>query len=102
MKSSSLDFVVCSPLWSFRLEPHIPRQGGPFPVSFWDRRGLESVIYQRSLGLNVNLRWGILLLVFGIVMLGFGNRRRSVHRQIAARAQITRRIGGHNVQHLPS
>ncbi len=26
-------------------------------------------IYQRSLGMNVNLWWGIILLVFGIIML---------------------------------
>ncbi len=31
-----------------------------------------SDIYQRSLGLNVNLEWGAVLLVFGGVMLWFG------------------------------
>lgn len=29
----------------------------------------DPVIYQRSLGMNVNLWWGIILLVFGIIML---------------------------------
>ncbi len=33
-----------------------------------------SDIYQRSLGLNVNLEWGVVLLVFGGVMLWLGWR----------------------------
>ena len=28
-------------------------------------------IYQRSLGININLVWGLVLLVFGGLMLGF-------------------------------
>ena len=32
-------------------------------------------IYVRSLGFNVNLAWGGVLLVFGIMMVIFGNRR---------------------------
>jgi hypothetical protein len=32
-------------------------------------------IYVRSLGYNVNFSWGIVLLVFGIVMLVLGRRR---------------------------
>ncbi len=35
----------------------------------------DRAIYQRSLGLNVNLAWGIVLLVFGLIMVVFGNRR---------------------------
>jgi hypothetical protein len=35
-------------------------------------RGSE--IYQRSLGYNINLEWGLVLLVFGAVMLYFGRR----------------------------
>jgi putative Mn2+ efflux pump MntP len=31
-------------------------------------------IYQRSLGINVNLWWGLVLLVFGLVMLFYGIR----------------------------
>jgi hypothetical protein len=31
-------------------------------------------IYQRSLGINVNLGWGVVLLVFGVVMLLLGRR----------------------------
>jgi hypothetical protein len=33
-----------------------------------------SDIYQRSLGYNINLEWGAVLLVFGVVMLYFGRR----------------------------
>jgi hypothetical protein len=33
-----------------------------------------SEIYQRSLGLNINLEWGAVLLVFGGVMLWLGWR----------------------------
>jgi hypothetical protein len=28
----------------------------------------DSSVYQRSLGINVNLGWGIVLLIFGLVM----------------------------------
>ena len=31
-------------------------------------------IYARSLGVNVNLWWGLVLLAFGLVMLGFALR----------------------------
>ena len=31
-------------------------------------------IYARSLGINVNLEWGLVLLAFGLIMLFFGNR----------------------------
>jgi hypothetical protein len=33
-----------------------------------------SDVYQRSLGVNVNLAWGAVLLVFGAVMLYFGRK----------------------------
>jgi hypothetical protein len=35
----------------------------------------DPAIYQRSLGYNVNTYWGIVLLVFGLVMLVLGRRR---------------------------
>lgn len=35
-------------------------------------RGSE--IYQRSLGYNINLEWGAVLLVFGVVMLYLGRK----------------------------
>jgi hypothetical protein len=34
----------------------------------------DRAIYARSLGINVNLWWGLVLLVFGLVMLGFAIR----------------------------
>ena len=34
----------------------------------------DSSIYQRSLGINVNTIWGLLLVVFGAAMLFFGRR----------------------------
>jgi hypothetical protein len=37
----------------------------------------DPVIYQQhSLGINVNLGWGLVLLVFGLTMLGFALRAR--------------------------
>jgi hypothetical protein len=35
----------------------------------------DSSIYERSLGINVNLGWGGVLLVFGAVMLWLGRAR---------------------------
>ncbi len=37
----------------------------------------DSSIYERSLGYNVNVAWGVVLLAFGIVMLFLGRRRPS-------------------------
>jgi hypothetical protein len=34
----------------------------------------DPAIYVRSLGININLWWGLVLLVFGLVMLGFAVR----------------------------
>jgi multisubunit Na+/H+ antiporter MnhG subunit len=34
----------------------------------------DKSIYQRSLGLNVNLGWGVVLLIFGVFMLVLGRR----------------------------
>ena len=34
----------------------------------------DDVIYQRSLGINVNLWWGLVLVAFGLVMLGLAVR----------------------------
>ncbi len=36
----------------------------------------DRAIYDRSLGINVNVWWGLVLLVFGLVMLGFAVRAR--------------------------
>ena len=35
----------------------------------------DKSIYQRSLGYNLNVSWGLVLLVFGIIMLVLGRRR---------------------------
>jgi len=34
----------------------------------------DKSIYQRSLGMNINLGWGAVMLVFGVVMLALGRR----------------------------
>ncbi len=34
----------------------------------------DAAIYQKSLGINVNLWWGLALLAFGLVMLFFATR----------------------------
>jgi hypothetical protein len=34
----------------------------------------DVAIYQRSLGININLTWGIVMLLFGAVMLALGRR----------------------------
>lgn len=36
--------------------------------------GSNATVYQRSLGINVNLEWGMVLLVFGMVMILLGRR----------------------------
>ncbi len=37
-------------------------------------------MYEKSLGINVNLWWGIVLLVFGLVMLAFAYRAHRANR----------------------
>ena len=34
----------------------------------------DKAIYERSLGININLEWGIVMLVFGAIMLALGRR----------------------------
>ena len=34
----------------------------------------DRAIYQKSLGMNLNLTWGLVILAFGIVMFVFGRR----------------------------
>jgi len=45
----------------------------------------DRAIYARSLGINVNLLWGVVLLVFGGLMLGFAlraaKRRHAEHQK---------------------
>lgn len=40
----------------------------------------DPAIYARSLGINVNLWWGLVLIAFGAVMLGFALRARGAPR----------------------
>lgn len=43
----------------------------------------NSAIYQRSLGINVNLTWGVVLLIFGLIMAYFAKRSQSrVRREV--------------------
>jgi len=44
----------------------------------------DGALYQRSLGVNVNLWWGLCLLAFGLVMLAFARRSAGLN---AARPQ---------------
>jgi hypothetical protein len=37
----------------------------------------DSSIYQRSLGINMNLGWGVILLAFGLIMAALARRGRS-------------------------
>jgi hypothetical protein len=34
----------------------------------------DKAIYERSLGINVNLEWGVVMLLFGLIMLFLGRR----------------------------
>ncbi|MGA9542888.1 MAG: hypothetical protein WBQ85_04935 [Candidatus Sulfotelmatobacter sp.] len=53
----------------------------------------NKVIYQRSLGLNVNLAWGAVLLVFGLIMLILGRRSNAVHPQAGSPSEGGRPAG---------
>jgi dipeptide/tripeptide permease len=45
-------------------------------------------LYDRSLGINVNLAWGAVLLAFGIVMLALGKRGASRQARSAERTSV--------------
>ena len=47
----------------------------------------DPAIYERSLGININRWWGILLLVFGVLMWFFGRRGTSAMRPTAQSAE---------------
>lgn len=44
----------------------------------------DPAIYARSLGVNVNLWWGLVLLAFGAVMLGLASRTRGARKPPSA------------------
>lgn len=52
---------------------------------------MDSSIYKRSLGINVNLWWGLVLTVFGAVMLYFG-RHGGASAKLAEESVEGRRI----------
>lgn len=57
---------------------------------------MRSSIYEHSLDMNINLGWGIVLLIFGLLMVFFAKRseRREV-RQNTAQQSIRVKGGGH-------
>jgi uncharacterized membrane protein HdeD (DUF308 family) len=47
---------------------------------------IHSPIYAHSLGMNINLGWGIILLIFGLLMVFFATRSRETRTAIGSRA----------------
>ena len=45
----------------------------------------DPALYERSLSVNINLAWGIVLLVFGLAMLGIAWYRLRVERRTPSR-----------------
>lgn len=58
-------------------------------LTTWGIKTNDNVaLYTRSLGINVNLRWGLVLLAFGLVMYILGQRSRSrVEEQPSSRGR---------------
>jgi multisubunit Na+/H+ antiporter MnhG subunit len=55
-----------------------------------------SDIYDRSVGVNINLDWGIIMLVFGLLMFLLGRRgQRRMAMEPPAIEGTTRPLGGH-------
>lgn len=59
-------------------------------------RGAE--MYQKSLGYNVNLSWGFVMLVFGLIMLFFAIKGGKAEKDNAGEAPTERkeRVGSHH------
>ncbi len=38
----------------------------------------DKAIYERSLGININLKWGVVMLVFGAIMLVLGRPKSKI------------------------
>lgn len=55
----------------------------------------DKAIYQRSLGININLYWGLAMLAFGMVMawMGLGGAKPTAATTVPTEAE--RRPGGH-------
>jgi uncharacterized membrane protein len=54
----------------------------------------DSSLYQQSLGINVNLYWGIVLLAFGVLMFVLSRRSAAAEVQAGATPE-PRRSSGH-------
>ena len=52
-----------------------------------------SALYERSLGIDVNLIWGMVLAVFGLVMLLVGRRQRWQDDPVTPRPWERKRVG---------
>jgi membrane protein implicated in regulation of membrane protease activity len=53
---------------------------------------INSPIYSQSLGMNINLGWGFVLLIFGLLMVFFSRRAK---RREAAQPASSANGGGH-------
>ena len=47
----------------------------------------DRALYERSLGINVNLEWGVVMLIFGVIMVVLG--RRGTGKGETSRPQVT-------------
>jgi hypothetical protein len=54
----------------------------------------DNAIYQRSLGFNVNLAWGAVLLVFGVIMVIIGRRPAAIRPNAGSAAAVADRTDG--------
>ncbi len=50
----------------------------------------DKVLYRRSLGIDINLWWGIVMLLFGLIMFVLGRRS---HRRLASNDSSRERFG---------
>ena len=51
----------------------------------------DSSLYQRSLGLNINLQWGLVMIVFGLCMVFLGVRAMKSRSRIEGNEQRDQR-----------
>jgi drug/metabolite transporter (DMT)-like permease len=58
----------------------------------------DSALYNRSLNINVNLWWGVVLLVFGVVMFALGHRSHRAAADTGASTSVAARKGASEQQ----